>query len=118
MIRQLTTVAFFGVAASLSHAQTPNRISWDYESVPITVEVTQDVPVKRCGFERGALCAQAELIIPRGDRFRMLAVGVEGGCTIEYRGSRYEPSSCPWVLGFADAQSDIFVIVEVPRNGG
>ena len=118
MIRQLTTIATFGVAASLSHAQTPKRISWDYASVPITIEVMQDVPVKRCGHERGALCAEAEFIIPRGDQFRMLEVGPEGGCTIEYRGSRYEPSSCPWVLGFADPQSDVFVIVEVPRNGG
>ena len=48
----------------------------------------------------------------------MVEVGLEGGCTIEYRGAIYKPSACPWLLGFADAQSDMFVIVEVPSGNG
>jgi hypothetical protein len=118
MFGQLGTIVAFSVSASASLAQTPTRVSWDFRSVPITIEVTRDVPVKRCGFERGALCAQAEFTIPRGDRFQMLEVGLEGGCTIEYRGARYEASSCPWVQGFADQQADIFVIVEVSGSVG
>ena len=118
MFKQSSPLVILVLAASLSHAQASKRVSWDYEAVPITIEVTRAVPVKRCGFERGVLCADAELVISRGDRFQMLAVGQEGGCVIEYRGSRYEPSSCPWLLGFSDPQSDVFVIVEVPRSGG
>jgi len=47
-----------------------------------------------------------------------LAVGLEGGCTIEYQVMQYEVSSCPWVAGFTDPQADVFVIVEVPGNYG
>ena len=118
MLRQAVTVATLAATTSISLAQTPERVKWDFESVPITVEVTRDVPVKRCGFERGVLCAQGDFVISRGGRFRMLEIGLEGGCTIEYEQSRYEVSSCPWVPGFADPQADVFVIVEVPRNGG
>lgn len=100
-------------AASLCVAQTPKRVSWDYKTVPITIEVGQDVPIKRCGFERGALCADANIVILKGDRFRMLEIGTEGSCVIEYDGSRYEPSSCPWLLGSRDSQARIFVIVDV-----
>lgn len=105
-------------SAALCLAQTPKRVGWDYKRVPITIEVTQDVPVKQCGYERGALCAEADFVIPKGDRFRMLEVGLEGSCVIEYRGSRYKPSACPWVQGFADSQARIFVIVEVAGNDG
>jgi len=119
MIRQAVTVAIFASATSLSFAQTPQRVNWDFKAVPITVEVVRDVPVggRTCG-ARGTLCTSAEFVIPRGGRFQMLEVGLEGGCTIEYQQSRYEVSSCPWVLGFTDPQAEVFVIVEVPRIGG
>jgi hypothetical protein len=114
-MKQCVLAALLAVAVSASFAQS-ERVAWDRKSVPITVEVTRDVPVKNCGFEQGALCARAEFVIPRGGRFQMLAVGLEGGCTIEYRGVQHEVSSCPWVPGFTDPQANVFVIVEVPGD--
>jgi hypothetical protein len=116
MMRLASPIVVATCAASFSHARSPRRVIWDYYSVPITIEVLQDVPVRPCGAERGVLCARGDLIIPRGERFQMLEVGIEGGCVIEYRGNRYESSSCPWVKGFTDAQTDIFMIVEVPEK--
>jgi len=110
------SVVLLAMSAPPLLAQEPKRVDWDFASIPITIEVTRDVPIRRCGSERGVLCAEPETVIPRGDRFRMLEIGIEGGCTIEYEGTRYEPSSCPWVLGFRDHEADLFVIVEVARS--
>ena len=118
MFRHVGPIVIIAAASTSSLAQTPKRVAWDYHSVPITIEVARDVPVRPCGFERGVLCAAADFIIPRGGRFQMLEVRPEGGCIIRYRESEHEVSSCPWVLGFADPQSQVFVIVEIPRNGG
>lgn len=105
-------------------AQTPEAAAWDGVSVPITIEVTRDVPVKTSerksdgsyGQERGTLYSRAEFLISQGERFQMLEIGSEGGCRIEYQGLRYELSSCPWVPGFTDDQADIFVIVGFPNG--
>tara|TARA_R110001592_G_scaffold43467_1_gene140844 strand:+ start:572 stop:928 length:357 start_codon:yes stop_codon:yes gene_type:complete len=118
MIMRIGMLVILAQGTSISLAQSSNAVPWDFESVPITVEVAQDVPIKRCGFELGVLCANAEFVIPRGDRFQMLEVGLEGGCIIEYLESRYEVNSCPWLHGFRDPQAEVFVVVEVPRNDG
>jgi hypothetical protein len=92
-------------------------VAWDYRTLPITIQVKRDVPIRPCGFERGVLCAQASLEVPEGERFTMVAIGQDGSCTIEYKGSHYEPSSCPWLEGFRDHQQETFVIVEVQGRG-
>lgn len=117
-MRNLTILTCLTSVAIISVAQTSNEVTWDYQSVPISIEVRKDVPVKMCGFERGVLCAKGNFVIPKGARFQMLEIAREGGCAIEYLGLRYEPSSCPWLLGFADRQKDTFVIVETPEQKG
>ena len=111
-----TSVFALLVVAIPIGAQSPERVRWDSVSVPITIEVTQDVPIRTIGAVRGVLSARGDAVIPKGDRFQMLEIGLEGGCTIRYSGTQYEVSSCPWVPGFLDSQSDIYVIVEVPEN--
>jgi hypothetical protein len=91
---------------------------WDGKSLPITVQVTQDVPVGRrycVDGRRGTLCSGVELRINKGQRFEMVEMLREGECRIDFMGSRYELASCPWMPGFRDSEADIFEIVLV-RN--
>ena len=88
---------------------------WDGKSLPVGIEVTQDVPVSQrycASFQRGTLCSDGDFTIRKGQRFRMLEVLQEGGCRFELMGLRHESPSCPWLPGFRDNQADIFVIVE------
>jgi hypothetical protein len=118
MIRISVSILVFVILVAPLAAQTAIPVPWDYKSIPITIEVTRDVPVKRCGYEdeRGALCAQADFLIGKGEFFRMLEIGLEGGCTIEHRQIQYSPDSCPWLSGFSDHEEEIYVVVEVPGN--
>jgi len=103
-------------------ARSTGSIEWVSMTVPITIEVTRDVPVKTLEImpnpsysqERGSLYSNTAFLIREGQRFQMIKMGMEGGCLIEYKGSQYELISCPWTPGFTDNQSDIFVIVEAP----
>ena len=89
---------------------------WDGASLPITIEVKQDVPVglRYCGiyFQRATLCSDGDFTIRKGQRFRMVEVLQEGGCRFEFVGSPHESPSCPWLPGSLDSQGDIYVIVE------
>jgi hypothetical protein len=88
---------------------------WDGKSLPITIEVRQDVPIGRqyCSrLQRATLCSAAEATIRNGQRFTMIEMLREGECRIELQGKPYHLGSCPWMPGFRDNQSDIFVVVE------
>ena len=105
------------------NAQTPQAGVWDGASLPITIEVTQDVPVKTTerkangsyGQERGTLYSGVALMIPKGERFQMVQMLREGSCRIAFRGAEHLLASCPWVPGFTDNQADIFRIVAFPN---
>jgi hypothetical protein len=101
--------------------------SWNGCTFPITVKVTQDVPIGRrnCGaYVRGTLCATnltnraviANVIIKSGRQFQVVDNLGEGGCELEYAGRKYSVGSCPWMPGFRDGQSDIFVVVKLPSR--
>ena len=49
--------------------------------------------------------------IKKGQRFQMLAVLREGGCRIRFERNEYLVTSCPWVDGFTDHQTDVFKVV-------
>jgi hypothetical protein len=109
-------IAAFVLVSAPSAAQDPQSVPWDGIAVPITIEVTRDVPVKASQGpwqERGTLYSGADFVIPKGARFRMIERGAEGSCKIEYQQQRFELSSCPWMPGFTDHQSEIYVVVEV-----
>lgn len=97
---------------------------WDGQSLPVTIEVSQDVPVRTSerrpggsyGQERGSLYSRTALLIGAAQRFEMIEILGEGGCRIRFDGSEYELSSCPWLPGFRDHQTDIFRIVDAPQN--
>jgi hypothetical protein len=118
---RLGLIAALAVAASASAQVVP---VWDGQSLPITIEVLRDVEVKASERhadgsywqERGFLYAGAEFHISKRERFRMIEALGEGGCRIEFQGSQYTLSSCPWVPGFTDQQSDIFKIVAFPNQ--
>ena len=64
---------------------------WDGRSVPITIEVLTDVPVRASerrsdgsfGQERGTLYSNQSFQIAAGQRFRMIEMRTEGECRIE-----------------------------------
>jgi hypothetical protein len=105
------------LVAPFANAQAP---IWDGRSLPITIEVLRDVPVKASerradgsyGQERGSLYSSTAFRISRGQRFKMVEALGEGSCRIAFQGSEYVLSSCPWVPGFTDNQADIFSVVE------
>jgi hypothetical protein len=89
----------------------------------VTIKVTQDVslePYQRDKEEkhvRGVLQffhGGKQVTIRRGQTFQVVSnVGqMEGGCRIRFQKVDYEIASCFWRQGFADHQSDIFVIVK------
>ena len=123
---KLGIAAIFLIAASdQTNGQTESTPVWDRQSVPITVEVTRDVPVKNTerradgnyGQERGSLYSRTAFRIDKGQRFQMIEVLGEGGCRIEYQGAQHNLSSCPWLPGFRDHQADIFRIVSADPVG-
>ena len=119
MIGKRIFMATFLLAAAQSDAQDLQSDSWDGVTVPVTIEVTRDVPVKASqGYfqERGTLYSSTDFVIPKGERFRTVELGAEGSCEIEYQRERFPLSSCPWMPGFTDHQSDIYVVVEVSKR--
>jgi hypothetical protein len=103
--------SFLAVGAHVSQAD----VVWDGQSVPITIEVTKDVPAspRYCASgQRGTLCTGAEFVVAKGQRFQMVEKLSEGECWIMFSGVRYLLQSCWWMPGFRDNQADVFVIVE------
>ena len=119
IVARLASAASLLVFYALCAVAQP--VVWDGLTVPITIEVTSDVPVRSSerrpdgsfGQERGSLYSSQSFQIATGERFRMIEMLREGECRIEFQGSVYLLSSCPWMPGFTDHQTDIFRIVEV-----
>jgi hypothetical protein len=85
--------------------------------LPVTIEVKQDVEVTQAYSQdsRGKLRldnvkAQA-FRIRKGQGFQMVKIGQEGSCGITFEGKEYGLTSCPWLDGFTDHQTDVFSIV-------
>jgi hypothetical protein len=86
---------------------------------PITVEVRQDVEVihNTNPYEsRGKLYLTdlnaREFRLKKGQRFRMIQTTGEASCRIRFEDKEYGLTSCPWLEGFRDHQTDVFVIVK------
>jgi hypothetical protein len=86
---------------------------------PITVEVRQDVEVThntKPYESRGKLYLTdlntKEFRLKKGQRFQMIQITGEGSCRIRFEGNEYGLTSCPWLDGFRDHQTDVFVIVK------
>ena len=112
---QLLVTACVLLCASSSLAQM-GRVAWDYQSVPVAIQVRGEIPLRPCENyqERGVLCSRGAIdSVSEGDVFHMTEIGSEGGCTIDLRGQEFEISSCPWVEGFSDPQEDLFAIVSL-----
>lgn len=84
-------------------------------AAPDTIEVTRDVEVTHntsSSEARGTLHLQDVHALPfwirEGQRFQTLNAGSEGSCQIAFKGRKYGLTSCPWLPGFTDHQSDIF----------
>jgi hypothetical protein len=106
-------------AASSIESSDSVASSRDGKSLPITIQVTQDVPVgqRYCVYQvRGTLCSSVEFTITKGQRFEVVELRQEGECRIEFTGTSYELASCPWMPGFTDGQTDKFEIVQVPAG--
>jgi hypothetical protein len=102
-----------GVAAASCVEQPPHDDGID--RIPLTIQVRRDVevlPDSAPSQSRGRLFSDTTLVIRKGERIVMEWVGPEGGCRVVYKGHRLELSSCPWLPGFADHQTDIFEIVD------
>jgi streptogramin lyase len=86
--------------------------------LPVTVEVKRDVEVSHnaASYEsRGKLSlgdAKAKAFrLKKGQRFQMVEIGQEGSCWIRFANKEYRLTSCPWLDGFRDHQTEIFSTV-------
>jgi len=102
------------VTLSLS-AQIPTNTSW---RIPVPITVLQDVPVEPHPQDmhrqkRGVIYINPKekgFVIKKGQTFQMTKIGQEGGCSIGFAKKEYELSTCPWLDGFRDHQTDIFSV--------
>jgi hypothetical protein len=113
-MKRLVGVASIALAALPASAQR----SWRF---PVTVEALQNVraqTVETGRQARGVLYVRAAkpFAIKKGQRFLMVKAYSEGECRIQFENKEYDVSSCPWMDGFTDHQSDIFQVV--PRRTG
>jgi hypothetical protein len=92
--------------------------------LPVTIEVTRDVEVKSSASltheARGTLYtwtrhSPPSFWIKRGERFQMVKIYYEGECRIRFKDKEYGLSSCHWLPGFRDAESDIYHVLDPPR---
>jgi len=91
--------------------------------LPVTIEVLQDVPVINHDLpweESGKLYLQNHstqpFVLAKGQRFEMTAIGKEGSCRIRFQALDFGVTSCPWLEGFRDHQSDIFSVALGPAD--
>jgi hypothetical protein len=102
--------------ALLIALSTPLQTSGNPRAI---IELKKDVEVTHHeglgGELRGKLYLEDVSVRPfrlkKGQRFQMLKIGQEGGCRIRVEKKEYDVTSCPWLPGFRDHQSDIFQIV-------
>jgi len=113
-----TIVAWLVAAAD---QQTRSIPGWH---LPVTIEVTRDVEVKpTLGVSHEArgtlyswnLPSSKPVLIKSGERFQMVKIYFEGGCRIRFKSGNYDVTSCHWLLGFADAEADIYRVLDRPR---
>jgi hypothetical protein len=101
------------------------RITYEFYAVPrvaqrapVTIELLQDVEVtqeSQIHVSRGKLYLDDRNAKPfrlrKAQRFVMIKTGPEGSCRIRFEDTEYAVSSCPWMEGFTDHQTDIFRVV-------
>ena len=101
------------------------RIRYEFYDVPrfaqhssVTIELLQDVEVTQespVHLSRGKLYLDDRNAKPfrlrQAQRFVMIRKGSEGSCRIRFEDTEYGLSSCPWMEGFTDHQTDIFRVV-------
>lgn len=81
------------------------------------IVLTRDVRVVDRGAApevRGVLYGDTSLVLPRGTELTMIRIGLEGGCTVRHGALMLSLTSCPWLDGFTDHQSDIFLRRDMP----
>lgn len=88
-------------------ANTLLDLLWRIEALRPVPIVTSSSAVQR----RGTLYGDKAMRLMPTERFDMIEIGLEGGCTIRARGARIELASCPWLPGFRDAQGDVFRVI-------
>jgi hypothetical protein len=90
----------------------PSDLPW---RLPATIEVQRDVEVGRGPYVRGTLSMFGPdlegFVIKKAERFQMVKIYEEGGCRIRFHEMERDISSCYWVEGFADPESDIFKVI-------
>jgi hypothetical protein len=86
--------------------------------LPVTIEVKRDVEVthnSKAHESRGKLYLDDVKVkafrLKKGQRFQMVEIGQEGSCRIRFGDNEYGLTSCPWLEGFSDHQTDVFKIV-------
>lgn len=106
---------FIAVSVALAWLLT----SWSQGSKPpVTIEALQDVDVivnRSPNEPRGKLCLEDSrdkpFTIKKGERFQMVRVASEGGCRIRHEEKEFNVTSCPWLEGFRDHQTDFFRVI-------
>jgi hypothetical protein len=85
--------------------------------LPVTIEVKRNVEVTHYTDphqSRGKLYledAKAKAFrLTKGRRFQMVQIGKEGSCRIRFDGNEYGLTSCPWLEGFSDHQTDVVLL--------
>jgi hypothetical protein len=103
-----------GVSKAQQKGLMPVKIN-----LPITIKAKTEVEVTH--HEGGGSESRGKLYVDfkirpfrlrKGQRFQMVEIGQEGGCRIRVNEREYDLSSCPWLPGFTDPQSDIYEIVK------
>lgn len=86
--------------------------------IPLTIELEQDVAVTHNtepAEHRGKLyladTKASAFRLRKNQRFEMLSSGAEGSCRIKFEDREYDLTSCPWLAGFHDHQSDFFKVL-------
>jgi hypothetical protein len=86
--------------------------------LPVTIEVRQSVEVTHIvepHESRGKLYLEdtkaSAFRLAKGKKFQMVGIGKEGSCRIRFGGNEYGLTSCPWLEGFSDHQTDFFSVV-------
>jgi hypothetical protein len=83
--------------------------------LPVTIEVKREVEVSHNAAShesRGQLYLgdpkEKPFRLRKGQRFQMVKIGHEGSCWIRFGDKEYSLTSCPWLEGFRDHQTDVF----------
>jgi len=103
------------IIAALVILSFPSQVS---RHLPITIEVKRDVEVMHNAepYEtRGILYLDDPkanaFTLKKGQKFKMIKIGPERGFEILFGDQHYGLTSCPWLEGFSDHQTDVFTVV-------